>query len=81
METHPPEIEHLLRAIRIVGSQTRLGELLRPPTSPNAVHNWIKRRQVPSSRVIDIERITRRDVTRSQLRPDLYPPRKRKNGK
>lgn len=32
---------------------------------------WIKRR-IPAERVLEIERVT--GVSRSDLRPDLYPP-------
>ena len=41
--------------------------------SPMALSNW-KRRGVPPERVLDIERATGGQVSRHELRPDIYPP-------
>lgn len=42
--------------------------------SQPAVAKWFKRGQVPPGRVLKIEAATGGDVTRHELRPDLYPP-------
>lgn len=46
-----------------------------PDTSltPQAVGGWCRSGRVPAERVLDVERITNGQVTRHQLRPDLYP--------
>lgn len=56
----------LLKAIKEVGSVTRLAELL--DVRPQAISQWSK---VPAMRVLLVERIT--GVSRHELRPDLYP--------
>lgn len=43
--------------------------------TPSAVHQW---GEVPAERVLEVERIT--GIPKSQLRPDLYPPRQRRAG-
>lgn len=60
----------IVRVVQIVGSQRRLADLLgvKAPT----VSQWIKgRRQVPVLRCLEIERITRGEVSREDLRPDI----------
>lgn len=61
------------RALRLVGGPTRMAELCgvkRP-----SVYKWI--RQVPAERAIAIEKATGGKVTRHQLRPDIYPLKRR----
>lgn len=61
----------LQKAINRVGSQVKLASLL--GISTQSVNRWKNRYhgKVPSSRVIDIYKIT--GVTPHELRPDLYP--------
>lgn len=40
------------------------------------VYSWINRDTVPARRVLDIARLT--GVARHKLRPDIYPPPKRR---
>jgi DNA-binding transcriptional regulator YdaS (Cro superfamily) len=56
------------RAVEIMGSRKALCEAIgvKPPSS----YSW---REVPPKRVIAIERATGGQVTRHELRPDLYP--------
>lgn len=61
----------LLKAIEIVGGQTRLAEFCH--VSQPTVFGWIKYGRVPAQRVIQIEKIVEGKVTRHELRPDLYP--------
>lgn len=58
----------LRRAIAIAGSQAKLAKMigLRQPS----VAKWLER-GIPAERAIDIERCT--GVSRSELRPDLWP--------
>jgi DNA-binding transcriptional regulator YdaS (Cro superfamily) len=57
------------RAFQILGSQLALA--VRLGVTPQAVVKW--KRRVPSERVLDIEAATGGQVTRHDLRPDLYP--------
>ncbi len=59
----------LKRAVALVGGLTALARGL--GISPQAISQW---RQVPAARVLAVERETGGAVTRSELRPDLYPP-------
>ena len=63
--------EALRRAIRLAGGTTALAARLREidaPCTQQAISQW---RQVPPLRVLAVERIT--GVSRTELRPDLYP--------
>lgn len=52
-------------------SKTGLARML--GTSRQTIQQW--RRRIPAERVLAIEEAT--GVSRSKIRPDLYPPRKR----
>ena len=66
--------EALIRAKKAAGGNTGLSKALskgKPRTrriTPQAISQWGK---VPAERVLDVERVT--GVSRSELRPDLYP--------
>lgn len=68
------------KAIDAVGGVTELAKRLK--VSPQVIQNW-RSRGVPAVRVLDLERATVMEeggdprVTRSDLRPDLYPPEER----
>jgi DNA-binding transcriptional regulator YdaS (Cro superfamily) len=71
--------EHLEKAVEIVGSQSELARRLTDATNRTIrqahIWNWLNRDQrVPAEVVIHIERATEGAVSRSELRPDLYPP-------
>ena len=57
----------LKRAIAAAGGQIALSKAI--GVTPSAVSQWD---EVPPLRVIAVERIS--GVSRSELRPDLYPP-------
>ena len=61
-------IEIVQRAAERVGGVTKLSSAL--GIKHPSLHSW---KQVPATRVIDIERIT--GIPREELRPDLYAPR------
>lgn len=58
----------LLDAIRLAGGPGKVGEAL--GISREAVQQW---RRCPAERVIQLERLIGGEITRHQLRPDLYP--------
>lgn len=61
----------LEKAIEAAGSQAELARRLNK--KPAYVWNWLRRdKRVPAEVVLDIESAT--GVSRSELRPDLYPP-------
>ena len=63
----------LERAVLAVGSQAALAKAI--GVKPQHVWNWLNRdSRVPAERVLEIERATEGQVTRHDLRPDLYPP-------
>jgi DNA-binding transcriptional regulator YdaS (Cro superfamily) len=62
--------EALDKACDVMGSQEALAKALgiRSPS----ISEWRKREQVPAERCRDVEKVTRGQVTRHDLRPDLY---------
>lgn len=71
METEVKENSHAAfdRWCEIYGNQKRLADYCK--VSPQAVGQWRKR--VPAERVLQIESGTNFEVSRHDLRPDLYP--------
>lgn len=64
-------ISAIQRAANAAGSQSALARLL--DVKPQAVQRWCATGVVPANRVLDIERATNGEVSRNDLRPDLYP--------
>lgn len=65
-------LEALQTAIKIVGSQALVGEAC--GVRQSAVSECLRNgKRVPAEWCIAIERATAGEVTRNQLRPDLYP--------
>lgn len=58
----------LLEAIRLAGGPGAVGQAL--GISREAVQQW---RRCPAERAIQLERLTGGQITRHELRPDLYP--------
>lgn len=58
------------RAIKIVGTQDRLASILKIKVP--SMYNWRTSGQVPAARCLGIERATHGEVTRYDLRPDIY---------
>lgn len=59
------------KAVSIVGGQTALAAKLK--IRPQAVQQWVAAGSVPVRRVIAIEQATNGEVSRHELRPDIYP--------
>jgi DNA-binding transcriptional regulator YdaS (Cro superfamily) len=67
------ETAALERAVAIVGSQSALARKL--GLKQAHIWNWLnKTKRVPGEAVLGIEAATDGKVTRTELRPDLYPP-------
>ncbi|OYW03315.1 MAG: hypothetical protein B7X11_03380 [Acidobacteria bacterium 37-65-4] len=67
----------LQRAIEILGGQSALARACNVKQAH--VWNWLHRaKKVPAEQVITIETATKGLVTRSDLRPDIYPPENRR---
>lgn len=62
----------LQKAIDIAGGQTKLAKKVK--VTQTAVSHWLTRnKRVPAERAVSIEKATGGQVTRRDLRPDLYP--------
>jgi len=59
----------LPKAVEAAGGTSALARQL--GISPQAISQWTR---VPAERVLDVERATGGQVTRHELRPDIYPP-------
>lgn len=59
----------LLEAIRLAGGPAAVGAAL--DITREAVQQW---KRCPAERVIQLERLIEGQITRQELRPDLYPP-------
>jgi DNA-binding transcriptional regulator YdaS (Cro superfamily) len=59
------------KAVKIIGSQTALAKHFE--IEPQAVQQWISSGRVPTKRVLGIEALTNGEVSRHELRPDIYP--------
>lgn len=65
-------IEALQTAIGIAGGQTALGRLI--DEDQRTIWAWVhKTGKVPAEKVLMIEKAVEGQVTRHQLRPDIYP--------
>ena len=62
-------LEVLEKAGKAVGGVPELARGL--GVTPQAIYQWPR---VPAERVLGIERLASGEVTRHELRPDLYPP-------
>jgi len=62
----------LERAIKILGDQSKLARKI--GVKPQHVWHWQnKAKRIPAEYVLSIEKATDGQVTRSELRPDIYP--------
>jgi DNA-binding transcriptional regulator YdaS (Cro superfamily) len=59
------------KAVAVIGSQSALARLC--GVKPQAVQKWVATGRPPAERVLQIEQVTKGQVTRYELRPDLYP--------
>lgn len=72
--------EALLKAIEIAGGQQPLARILSKISGRDItqghIFNWLKRdkKGFPPEFTIPIEKIINCQLTRSEMRPDIYPP-------
>lgn len=59
------KIKKALGSQRVLAKSLGIGDM--------AVSQWKRRGQIPAVHVIEIERLTAGQVTRHEMRPDLYP--------
>lgn len=59
------------KAADLAGGQSALARAL--GLKPQAIQRWCKTGAVPANRVLQIETVTKKMVSRHELRPDLYP--------
>ncbi len=66
------EVQALEKAVELVGGQTALAASI--GVKQTHVWNWLNRdKRVPAERVIAVEEATDGQVSRHELRPDIYP--------
>jgi len=71
METKQARKANTQAMIGRAGGPVLVGRLYQPRISSQAVSQWVL---VPARRCLAIERITQGQVSRYQLRPDVYGP-------
>jgi DNA-binding transcriptional regulator YdaS (Cro superfamily) len=71
---NPTNTDLIQRAIDLAGGQTALAGLC--GVKQPSVANWLRRNNVSAKMAIAIERAMRGQITREQLRPDIFcePP-------
>jgi DNA-binding transcriptional regulator YdaS (Cro superfamily) len=62
----------LQKAVRIAGGQSQLARGIGGKVRQGYVWKWLRRGWVPAEQVLAIERATEGQVTRYELRPDIY---------
>lgn len=62
--------EIILKAVELGGGQTKLGKKL--GLTQGGIHQWIRREQIPAKWVLAVEAATGGEVTRYELRPDIF---------
>lgn len=64
-------MESIHKAVSLAGSQSKLAEMLE--ITPQAVQIWCaEKRLVPVTRAIAIEKLFPGEITRADLRPDIF---------
>lgn len=58
------------KVIELVGGQAELARKV--SVSPQVVNGWCKRNRVAAKKVLDVEKAVGGQVTRYDLRPDIY---------
>lgn len=71
MTNNVPTMTPVAQAIALGGGPSIVSAAI--GISPQAVSLWIKNGKCPAERVIALEKLCASQVTRYQLRPDLYP--------
>ena len=64
-------METIQQAVDLAGSQSKLAEML--GITPQAVQIWCSnKRKVPVTRAIAIEKLFPGEITRAEIRPDIF---------
>lgn len=58
------------KACDILGGRVSLAAQLQ--VTPQAVHKWVKNNKTPILRSVQIEYLTRKRITKEELRPDIF---------
>lgn len=67
-------LEALKKAVELAGGQTSLARLCGNIFTQKHVYNWLYRsNRVSAKHAIAIEKALKNQVTRYELRPDIYP--------
>lgn len=65
------KISPLQKSIGLVGSQRALAHLI--GARQQYISRWLKTKKIPAEFVLPIEKAVNAQITRHELRPDLYP--------
>lgn len=67
-------LEALERCVELAGGQSELARRIGGPVRQQHIHYWLtKKREISHDYVIACEQAVGGQVTRHQLRPDIYP--------
>lgn len=70
-------LKNLRRAIELAGSQKKLAKIclpVNPKIDQSHISKWLNRdKKIPAEYVLIIEKALKGQVTRHELRPDIYP--------
>lgn len=67
--SYSPQHAAVIHAVSLAGGQSALAKKL--GVKPQAVQQWVTAGRIPPLRVIAVEKLT--GVSRTALRPDIYP--------
>jgi DNA-binding transcriptional regulator YdaS (Cro superfamily) len=70
MKTFGIKVSPIKMVTLLIGGQSELARKLN--ITPQCVNKWVGKNQVPVKYVLEIEKLTKKEITRYHLRPDIF---------